>query len=226
MKYRQHPKHFSYQEPQPMIFGKKMKKQAYLSAGSFIAYNLQPSQNQYDVNGTANSFVNLYRAAWVAIYSVYDYHVSLKGLDYKTDEYYKVRSICHQRSAERILWLSKTCRGIYFKGGQYIGNLDKIVPQEFAETLQVLQDSGPKEDIHAIKTVIEYDTKKKMDELFSWFDHDAIAAASLAQVHRAHLKENNKLVAVKVQFPTLRAQYCFDFFFIEGSPPPAKKSMK
>lgn len=162
-----------------------------------------------------NSAVNLFRAGWVTFYSVYDYYTSLQGQDYKNDEYYVIRSKCHRRTAERILWLSITNRGVYFKGGQYIGNLDKIVPKEFMEVLEVLQDSGPKEDIHAIRTVIEYDTNKKMGDIFSWFDENAIAAASLAQVHKARLKDNNKIVAVKVQFPTLRSQYQFDFYYIE-----------
>jgi predicted unusual protein kinase regulating ubiquinone biosynthesis (AarF/ABC1/UbiB family) len=55
-----------------------------------------------------------------------------------------------------------------------------------------------------IKIVLEHDTKRKIDEMFSEFNEKAIAAASLAQVHEAVLKENHRKVAVKVQFPTLR----------------------
>ncbi len=45
--------------------------------------------------------------------------------------------------ANRILEISKENKGIYLKLGQYIGNLDKVVPWEFTEVLKVLQDSAP-----------------------------------------------------------------------------------
>jgi predicted unusual protein kinase regulating ubiquinone biosynthesis (AarF/ABC1/UbiB family) len=126
---------------------------------SVVGYHHLPSQNQYDVYGSCNSFINLFRAAYVVLYSVYDYSASLKNLDSTNDDYYIIRSACHQRCADRILWLAIINKGIYFKGGQYVGNLARIVPKEFIETLKVLQDSGPQVPFHAVKTVIEYDTK-------------------------------------------------------------------
>ena len=49
----------------------------------------------------------------------------------------------HTRVANRILDLSITNKGIYLKLGQYLGNLDKVIPWEFTEVLKVLQDSVP-----------------------------------------------------------------------------------
>lgn len=49
----------------------------------------------------------------------------------------------HTRVANRILDLSITNKGIYLKLGQYLGNLDKVMPWEFTEVLKVLQDSVP-----------------------------------------------------------------------------------
>ena len=45
--------------------------------------------------------------------------------------------------ANRILKLSKKNRGIYLKLGQYLGNLEKVVPWEFTQVLKVLQDTAP-----------------------------------------------------------------------------------
>jgi predicted unusual protein kinase regulating ubiquinone biosynthesis (AarF/ABC1/UbiB family) len=44
----------------------------------------------------------------------------------------------NKRVAQRILYLSKTCGGIYFKAGQYIGTLERIAPKEYVEVLKVL----------------------------------------------------------------------------------------
>jgi aarF domain-containing kinase len=46
--------------------------------------------------------------------------------------------------------------------------------------------------------VYEDDFKCKLEDVFSEFDEKAIAAASLAQVHRARLKETGEEVAVKL----------------------------
>lgn len=61
-----------------------------------------------------------------------------------------------------------------------------------------------------IKVVIENDLGCKIEDIFSSFDKEPIAAASLAQVHRAVLRSNNQEVAVKIQFPTLKLQTKYD----------------
>jgi predicted unusual protein kinase regulating ubiquinone biosynthesis (AarF/ABC1/UbiB family) len=65
-----------------------------------------------------------------------------------------------------------------------------------------------------IKIVYEDDFKCKIEDVFSEFDEKAIAAASLAQVHKAKLKSTGEVVAVKLQFPRLRMQTKYDLFVI------------
>jgi len=55
-----------------------------------------------------------------------------------------------------------------------------------------------------IKIVYENDFKCKIEDVFSEFDEDALAAASLAQVHKAKLKSTGEVVAVKIQYPRLK----------------------
>lgn len=57
--------------------------------------------------------------------------------------------------AKRILELSQVNKGIYLKLGQYLGNLDRVMPWEYTEVLKVLQDSGPSLPYDEIKVVIE-----------------------------------------------------------------------
>ena len=63
--------------------------------------------------------------------------------------------------------------------------------------------------------VFEHDFKCKIEDIFSSFEKDSMAAASLAQVHRATIKGTNQEVAVKLQYPTLRSQYTKDMDFIQ-----------
>jgi predicted unusual protein kinase regulating ubiquinone biosynthesis (AarF/ABC1/UbiB family) len=55
---------------------------------------------------------------------------------------------------------------------------------------------------------------KSFDDVFSSFDSNPIAAASLGQVHRAVLRDTNVTVAVKIQRPFLRKIYDQDFVFL------------
>jgi aarF domain-containing kinase len=61
-----------------------------------------------------------------------------------------------------------------------------------------------------VKIVIENDFGCKIDTIYSSFEEIPVAAASLAQVHKAILKDSGKEVAVKVQFPTLYLQTKYD----------------
>ena len=46
-----------------------------------------------------------------------------------SDEYEHKKLEIHAKVAKRILWLSKTNKGIYLKFGQHIGNLEKVLPK-------------------------------------------------------------------------------------------------
>ncbi len=117
------------------------------------------------------------------------------------------------RVAESILQLSTSNRGIYLKLGQYLGNLDKVVPWEFTQVLKVLQDSAPPIPYEQLKVAIENDLGAKAEELFQRIDQKAIASASLAQVHRAILSSGEE-VALKVQYPFLQVQSKWDLLVL------------
>ena len=62
-------------------------------------------------------------------YCILDYKYSLANVEYNSKEYYKDRSVVHGRVSERILHLSLKNRGVYLKAGQYIGNLERVMPK-------------------------------------------------------------------------------------------------
>lgn len=85
------------------------------------------------------------------------------------------------------MWLSTTNRGIYLKAGQYISTLERIAPKEYTDVLKVLQDKGPSLPFKDIRIAIDHDLKN-LEEIYENFEENAIAAASLAQVHKAKLR--------------------------------------
>ena len=116
-----------------------------------------------------------------------------------------IKSQVHARSAQRLLQLCQTNRGVYIKIGQHLANLDYIVPSEYITTLSALYHQNPISSYESdVCTVFqeEFDGQLPTD-LFHTFDPVPIASASLAQVHVATDIHGHKY-AVKVQHRGLR----------------------
>jgi ubiquinone biosynthesis protein len=75
-----------------------------------------------------------------------------------------------------------------------------IFPPEYIEELSKLQDRVPPVPFDDIRKVIEQELGMPLDALFDHIDPNAMAAASVAQVHSARLQSGEK-VAVKVIRP-------------------------
>ena len=84
----------------------------------------------------------------------------------------------------------------FIKIGQFISTRGDLYPLEFVKELESLQD-----DV----TVVEYDDSKIPYDIFSEIDMTTpFKCASIGQVYRATLKENNKEVIVKVKRPNIK----------------------
>lgn len=89
--------------------------------------------------------------------------------------------------------------GLYIKLGQIISQLTFIVPPVYQKVMERCCMDCPQSSMKSIETVIKEDLGHSLGEIFSEFDPKPIASASLAQVHKAKLKSNGDIVAVKVQ---------------------------
>lgn len=88
----------------------------------------------------------------------------------------------------------------YIKFGQIMSTRPDVVGDELAMQLRVLQDKLPPFSTEEAKRAVEVELGSPADALFSEFS-DAVAAASIAQVHRAKITGSGEVVAVKVLRP-------------------------
>ncbi len=108
----------------------------------------------------------------------------------------------HQRNADQIFNTAVSMRGMLVKMCQVVGTRSDVFPPQYVKTLSQCHDRLPQRDFAAIKQVVEEDFGKPFEDVFSEFSPTAIAAASLAQVHKARLVDG-RVVAVKVQYPDI-----------------------
>jgi predicted unusual protein kinase regulating ubiquinone biosynthesis (AarF/ABC1/UbiB family) len=96
-------------------------------------------------------------------------------------------------------------KGAAMKIGQLASFIDtEFLPPEYRELYQEkladLRTSAPPMEWKKVRSVLEEEWDEPPEELFEDFEHDAAAAASIGQVHRATLTDGRK-VAVKIQYP-------------------------
>ncbi|MEZ0228417.1 MAG: ABC1 kinase family protein [Planctomycetota bacterium] len=117
------------------------------------------------------------------------------------------------RTEERIRLSLEELGPTFVKFGQIMATRPDLIPMSLVVELRKLQDKVAPFDTTGIKAHVEKELGRKLDEIFSDFDEQPLAAASIAQVHRATLKDGKKVV-LKIQRPNLDRQISTDLDII------------
>ena len=111
----------------------------------------------------------------------------------------------HLEAAERMVQTLGRMKGAAMKIAQLASFIDtEFLPPEYRELYQrelaQLRTQAPSMPWKKVKKVLDEEWAEPVEELFESFGHDAAAAASIGQVHRAVLPDG-RAVAVKIQYP-------------------------
>lgn len=104
------------------------------------------------------------------------------------------------RDAKRFREMLEGLGPAFVKFGQLLSLRRDMLPESYIEELQKLQDDVAIFPGDQARAIIERELGKPVEELFAEFDETPLAAASIGQVHTAHLMDGSSVV-VKVQRP-------------------------
>ena len=113
------------------------------------------------------------------------------------------------RPGERLKTALTELGPAFVKIGQALSVRPDLIGDEIADDLSSLRDRMPAFDGAEALAAVEAELGERMSERFSFFDHEAVAAASIAQVHRA-VTTDGVQVAVKVLRPGIEAAFARD----------------
>ncbi len=107
-----------------------------------------------------------------------------------------------EKAVRHFVKTANKLKGGLIKVGQLLSSRADILPPEFLAPLSTLQDRVTPTPWYLVEHTLKKALKNRLAD-FTLIEHEAIAAASFGQVHRAILKNGEK-VAIKVQHPAIK----------------------
>ena len=129
-----------------------------------------------------------------------------------TDDVAKRHSVRASALREKLVQLGPT----FIKFGQMLSIRPDVLPPAALYELQKLCDSVPSYPTAAALLLIEAEIGRPVSDVFIGLDRDStpVAAASLGQVYRCHLREGGHEIALKVQRPDMIRAVSLDLFLM------------
>jgi predicted unusual protein kinase regulating ubiquinone biosynthesis (AarF/ABC1/UbiB family) len=130
---------------------------------------------------------------------------------------YEQRKARAERMADAFEELGTT----YIKLAQFMTTRPDLVPPIYVRAMERLQDEVPAEDYDKVRALLEEEHGKPPEEMFDYFNEEAVSGASIAQVHFAGIDGED--VAVKVRRPGLEKTVEADLAVLSFFLPLARK---
>lgn len=185
--------------------GPKSTVYRYLIRPGLLIVGLGGSAYLIDRYAYSSIMARSVRALYVTLWIAYEYS--------RNTAKYETISDLHNVAAERLLNMLRTNRGLYIKLGQAIANQGDFFPKEYQKRFVKLYDDAPVDTWEQIDKVLRKNLGENYEmEVFDSIDHDPVASASIAQVHKGKLKSNGEYVAIKVQHHYINEQIVIDLF--------------
>ncbi len=121
----------------------------------------------------------------------------------------------HQDNAQKLKNSITALNGLFIKVGQLLSIMSNILPEAYGDALESLQDKAPTSNLENSDRTIKAELGESYHTVFKQFESEPIAAASIGQVHTAHLLTGEK-VAVKIQHPYIEHLARLDLQIIEN----------
>lgn len=125
---------------------------------------------------------------------------SIRNFNADEDKKNEARSKLFQDIGLQIADTLGEMKGAVMKVGQIASQYKDIFPPEVAKAIAKLQRQAPAMPFAEIKKQVEKELGKPLNQIFSHFEEQPFAAASIGQVHKATLPNGDQVV-VKVQYP-------------------------
>jgi predicted unusual protein kinase regulating ubiquinone biosynthesis (AarF/ABC1/UbiB family) len=139
--------------------------------------------------------------------------------DQRTRKLKETNANAARRASDELIGL----RGPAMKLGQTLSLHTNLLPEETLAELTKLQMRAPGMHQSLVRAQFRASMGRDPDEVFAAFDPKPFAAASLGQVHRARTREG-ETVAVKIQYPGIRAAIENDFKLLRSLSLPVRVS--
>ncbi|WVQ76577.1 hypothetical protein IAR50_006249 [Cryptococcus sp. DSM 104548] len=184
------------------VWGRRLLMTGALGGGLYV----------YDKEFNASAVGRSLRTAYIGILCTLDYKINFAPS--KADQI----EALHSRVANRLRWVIDINQGLYLKLGQALGLQAALLPKPYREAFGHVFDRAPAVPYEDVVGVFMKDLGVRPEDIFETFSEEAMATASIAQVHKATLRPgvgnegSSKPVAVKVQKPEISLQMEWDLF--------------
>ncbi len=115
---------------------------------------------------------------------------------------------------ERVRLAAEELGPTFIKLAQVLSNRPDLLPKDLITELAKLQSEVPTFPVEQARSIIEAETKQKIEDLFEYFNDEPIGSASIGQVYKATIKDGYDVV-VKVQRPGIEKKIKTDLEIIK-----------